>query len=229
MKPYLTSSEQRLNTKQLNQTVFLVDDHPTVRAGIRTLLEHEAGLHVIGEASCAKEALTKISKLKPDMAILDISLPDWSGTELAKQLRRKVSEVKLIALSIYDDTHHIQDFLAAGGMAYVPKSGLTRDLLAAVTEVSQGRYYLPETALIQLAGMFKDIPVLQDQLTERENSVIRLMAKGLTFKEIGQILELSPKTAATYRRRASEKLGLKSRAQLMRWVFEHPQVKTQSQ
>ncbi len=213
-------------TKQVRQiSLFLVDDHPTVRAGIRTLLDTQDTFHVVGEASDATEALKKLPELNPDIAILDLSLPDIDGIELARRLGESSPHIKLIALSLYDDPEHIRGFLSVGGMAYIAKANVAEQLLKAVSEVEQGRYYLPAKYHMQLAEeLKKNGPSKNLELTKREARVLDLMAQGLTFQEIGERLSISAKTAATYRQRAAEKLDIKTRAGLMKWVFEHPSV-----
>ncbi|AEB11108.1 response regulator [Marinithermus hydrothermalis] len=200
--------------------VFLVDDHPVVRAGIRFLLEAKGPVQVVGEAESGEEALEKIPLLKPEVAVLDLSLPGMSGIETAKTLRTRAPEVRLVALSMHEDPEYVQSFFEAGGQGYVPKSAVEAELVDAVLAVVRGEYYAPARLLSRVAREMANPHAREAKLTERELEVVRQIAEGKTYKEIAEHLGISEKTVATYRERAAEKLGLKTRAELVRWALE---------
>ena len=201
--------------------VLLVDDHAVVRKGIRALLETKSSLRIVGEAENGKEAIEKACELKPRIIMLDINLPDVNGLEVAKILRKKLPDSRLIALSMHNAPEYIQSFLEAGGSGYLPKTILDTQLLDAVAAVARGEHYLPPQVLTDLAkeianpNSFK-----QAKLTKRELDVVQHIAQGSTYKEIANILGISEKTVATYRERAAGKLGIKSRVELVRWALE---------
>ncbi|MCA9839689.1 MAG: response regulator transcription factor [Trueperaceae bacterium] len=203
-------------------SIFLVDDHAVVRAGIRMLLESKTQIHIVGEADSAELALERIPPLSPDIALLDLSLPGMNGIELARNLKQMMPKLRMIALSMHEDTEYVQGFLEAGGSGYVPKSALETQLLDAISAVSRGEYYAPTKLLAELAReMASPDPYKNAHLTDREKDVVRFIAQGCTYKEIAGLLGISEKTVATYRERAAEKLGVKTRAELVRWALEH--------
>lgn len=202
--------------------LFLVDDHAVVRAGIRLLLEAHDTISVVGEADSGEAALAKAPALAPDIVILDLTLPGINGIETAKALKQTLPSVRLIALSMHEDPEYVRGFLEVGGTGYVPKSSLETGLLDAVGAVSRGEYYAPAKLLAELArDLSGPDPYRNVKLTERERDVLKKIAGGCTYKEIAGHLGISDKTVATYRERAAEKLGLKTRAELVRYALQH--------
>ncbi|UCH27621.1 MAG: response regulator transcription factor [Trueperaceae bacterium] len=203
-------------------TLFLVDDHAVVRAGIRMLLNAKDNISVIGEAESGEEAIRTAPPLEPQIVLLDLSLPGMNGIETAKILKRLLPSSRFIALSMHEDPEYVQGFLESGGSGYVPKSALETQLIDAILAVSRGEYYAPAKLLAELAReMAGSDPYKNAKLTQREYEVVRQIAHGSTYKEIAEELGISEKTVATYRERASEKLGVKTRAELVRWALEH--------
>ena len=201
--------------------VFLVDDHAIVRAGVRALLAHHAALDVVGEAESGEEALVRVPAVAPDVVLLDLSLPGMNGIETARALRRSFPAARLVALSMHEDPEYVQGFLEAGGSGYVPKSSLETQLVDAILAVARGEYYAPAKLLAELAReMAQGDPYRNVKLTGRELEVVTQIAEGNTYREIAETLGISEKTVATYRERASEKLGVRSRAELVRWAIE---------
>lgn len=202
--------------------LFIVDDHAIVRAGVRMLLNAQDSLLVVGEAESAEEALEALPEAEADVVLLDLSLPGMNGIEAVRALRRRLPETRFIALSMHEDPEYVQGFLEAGGSGYVPKSSLEMQLVDAILAVSRGEYYAPARLLAELAReMATGDPYRNARLTQREHEVVRHIAHGSTYKEIAEALGISEKTVATYRERASEKLGVKTRAELVRWALEH--------
>lgn len=202
--------------------LFLVDDHAIVRAGVRSLLSAHDQLLVVGEAESGEEALIRVPAAKPDVVLLDLSLPGMNGIATARALREALPGLRLVALSMHEDPEYVQGFLEAGGSGYVPKSSLEAQLVDAILAVSRGEYYAPAKLLAELAReMAHGDPYKHVKLTPREIEVVRQIAQGSTYREIAETLGISEKTVATYRERASEKLGVRSRAELVRWALEN--------
>lgn len=200
--------------------VFVVDDHPVVRAGVRYILEASGEVEVVGEASSAEEALERIPTANPEIVLIDITLPGMDGIQLAQHLAGQ--KARLLALSMHEEPEHVEAFLQAGGSGYVTKSGLERELLDAVRALARGEHYLPHRllyALIRQEAQTKEPG--PEVLTPRELEVVHAIAQGLTYREIAEKMGISEKTVATHRERAAEKLGLKSRVDLARWATKH--------
>jgi len=214
-------AEAHVTTRQPIR-LFIVDDHAIVRAGVRMLLNAQDSLEVVGEAETAEEALEALPEIDVDVVLLDLSLPGMNGIEAVRVLRRRLPETRFIALSMHEDPEYVRGFLEAGGSGYVPKSSLEMQLVDAILAVSRGEYYAPARLLAELAReMATGDPYRNARLTQREHEVVRHIAHGSTYKEIAEALGISEKTVATYRERASEKLGVKTRAELVRWALEH--------
>ena len=204
--------------------IFLVDDHAIVRAGVRALLASKDQFRIVGEASSGDEAIRKVptAEPKPDVVLLDLSMPGLNGIETARRLKQEMDDVRFIALSMHEDPEYVQGFLEAGGSGYVPKSSLETQLVDAILSVSRGEYYAPAKLLADLAREMASVdPYRRVKLTPREHEVVKHIAYGSTYKEIAERLGISEKTVATYRERASEKLGIKTRAELVRWALEN--------
>jgi DNA-binding NarL/FixJ family response regulator len=209
-------------TRARRVRLFLVEDHAIVRAGLRALLATHDQLEVVGEADSGEAALAQVHDVKPDVILLDLSLPGISGIAAARALREASPAVRLVALSVHEDPEYVQGFLEAGGSGYVPKSSVETQLLDAIMAVSRGEYYAPAWLLAELAReMAHADPYRRARLTPRELEVVRQIAQGHTFREIAEELGISEKTVATYRERASVKLGVRSRAELVRWALEN--------
>jgi len=205
--------------------LMLVDDHALVRSGVRSLLElHDSTsmkLDVVAEAGSAEQALQLAEALAPDVVLLDLSLPGRSGIEALGDLRKALPDARFVALSMHEDPEYVQRFLDGGGNGYVPKTSLETELVDAILAVDRGEYYVPARLLAQLSrALANPDPRRTAQLTERERDVVKGIATGFTYREIAAELSLSEKTVATYRERASEKLGVRSRAELVRWALE---------
>lgn len=205
--------------------LMLVDDHALVRSGVRSLLElHDSGttmLEVVGEAGSAEEALAAVAALAPDVVLLDLSLPGRSGLEALPDLRAAAPGARFVALSMHEEPEYVKRFLEGGGSGFVPKTSLEAQLVDAILAVARGEYYVPANLLAQLVHeLAHPDPTRDVQLTTREEQVVTAIATGATYREIGTDLGLSEKTVATYRARASEKLGVRSRAELVRWALE---------
>jgi DNA-binding NarL/FixJ family response regulator len=201
--------------------IFLVDDHPIVRTGVRALLRRGGRMEVVGEADSGEAALELVPRLQPDVALIDLSLGEMGGIELARRLHSCAPKIRLVALSMHEEADVVKDFFEAGGVGYVPKSSVETQLVDAVAAVIRGEFYTPPNllgALAQRASL--DTLRVQAPLSRREREVVRRIALGSTYREIAEELRISEKTVATYRERAAEKLGVQHRVGLVRWAFE---------
>jgi two-component system response regulator NreC len=198
--------------------VVLVEDHLLVRSGLRHLLEAKGPVRVVGEAGSCREALELLEKVQADVAILDVSLPDGTGIALCQRLRERFPELRLLALSMHEDAEYVRGFLQAGGQGYVSKAAVDHELLDAVLAVARGERYLNPALAMRLAMELVRESAEEAPLSPREEEVLRLLAQGLSHKEVAEKLGISEKTVATYRERGMEKLGLASRSELLRYA-----------
>jgi len=197
-------------------SVFLVDDHGLVRAGFRRILEDSDEFDVVGEAGDAATAIEEITRLEPRIVLMDISLPDGSGIEATRTIHERLPECLIVMLSQYDRVHFVEDALRAGASGYLLKTADADELRAGLRSVLAGNRSLsPEVAnrLFQgISGSGSDNP----RLTKRESEVLKLVAEGLSSKEIAANLDISPRTAETHRANLMNKLNVGSVAELVR-------------
>jgi two-component system response regulator NreC len=200
-------------------TIVLADDHPLVRQGIRILLERES-LEVVGEAADGVEAVRLAEKYKPDVAILDLSMPIMNGITAVGEIRKVSPRTKVILLTMYTEDHHILQALHAGVKACVTKTQAVEHLIVAVREVCAGGVYLsPSVSGAVVQAYLTKSDVHYDPLTDRERHVLQLVAEGNTTKEIAGILGVAPKTAETHRVKVMDKLDIHSTAGLVRYAI----------
>jgi len=201
--------------------VVLADDHPITLAGLRMLIEADEHLELVGEATSGPQALDAILASKPDVAILDISLPQMNGIALARHLARECPSVGVVALTSHEDRSYLEQALEAGVRGYVLKKSTAACLLLAVRGVHVGGLYIdPAVAGDRFKPSRRTKPRATGapQLTGRETEVLKSVARGLTNKEIAGKLDLSPKSVETYRARGATKLGLKTRSDIVRYA-----------
>jgi len=201
--------------------IALVDDHPVVLAGIRALLQGVPEVELVGEANTGAAGLRAICEYMPDIAVIDLSLPDISGMELARRVSRRCPEVKIIALTVHEDRAYVYPVLDAGARGYLLKRSAAEELLRAIRAVNQGAIYL-DPAIAERASMSApELALVGDneggELSRREEDVLKLVAQGFSNKQIAGELEVSVKSVETYKARASEKKGLHSRADIVRY------------
>ncbi len=206
-------------------TIFLADDHTVVRAGLRALLESDEEISVVGEAENGHVAFESIMKLKPDIAILDISMPEMTGIEAALGLKKNNVKTKILFLSMYTDDEYVVSAINAGAHGYIVKQSASSSLVDAVKHVKSGRvYFSPEisNAVVSLQNEKGQIRVTrsEDVLTHRELGVLKLLAEGLKNKEISERLFISTKTVEKHRENIRRKLGINDVAGLTRYAIE---------
>ena len=197
--------------------VLLVDDHELMRDGLRTLFAQDAEFEVVGEAEDARTAVELAAASRPDVVIMDVSLPDLSGIEATRQVLGQAPEVKVVALSVHDDPDYVAGMLEAGASGYVLKGAAAVELLHAVRAALAGHSYLSPKLT---AAVFDQVQALagHPELSEQEREVLRLISEGLKTPEIARQLNLSPNTVHTYRRRIMDKLGRHSVAALTKYA-----------
>lgn len=204
--------------------VALADDHPIVLAGLRHLIETETDLELVGEASSGQSARRLIGDRLPDVAVIDISMPEINGITLARRLAEDCPGVRVIIMTLYEERSFLKQALAAGVKGYVLKRSAAENLVSAIRAVRHGETYVdPLLADEVRKGSTPPADMVPQAaaslgLTDREASVLKYSARGLTTKEIAARLELSGKTVETYKFRAAEKLGLKTRAEIVRFA-----------
>ena len=205
--------------------LLLVDDHAVVRSGLRTLLEQEADLDIVGEAGTAREAVEQVKDLQPDLVLMDIGLPDRSGIEATQTIKRAWPQVAVVALTIHEDEEYFFPMLQAGASGYVPKRAAPEELLTAIRTAALGEIYLyPSLAKLLvrdfLAGNHTaETPTALDELTEREREVLAYLAEGSSNPEIAEALVISPKTVARHRENIMRKLNLHTRTELVKYAI----------
>jgi len=204
--------------------LLLVDDHPVLRAGLRAILSAQPDLDVVAEADSGESAVVLAREFRPDLVLLDFSLPGMTGAEAARAIRVEAPLVRILAISVHDELAIVRRLLESGADGYILKRSGCDELVHAVRTVAAGGSYLdpklprrPARASLR-ASPVHDLGV--EVLSAREAEVARLLARGLTMKEIAQQLALSPRTLESYRARAMEKLGLRSRADLIRYAIK---------
>ncbi|MBI3362469.1 MAG: response regulator transcription factor [Chloroflexi bacterium] len=205
-------------------TILLADDHAVLRAGLRMLLDAQPDLTVVGEAGQGSEALKLAGELKPDLILLDLTMPGLSGLEALPLLRKAAPESHVLILTMHDDESYLRQALRTGAAGYVLKKAADNELLSAIRAVMRGEVYVhPSLTKALIEDLLPDSPAIPrdpwDELSEREREVLVLVALGHTSAEIAERLSISPKTAETYRARGMEKLGLRSRAALVKYAL----------
>jgi two-component system, NarL family, response regulator NreC len=209
--------------------ILIVDDHAILRAGLRLLINAQPDMEVVSEAMDGKEALWKAREMKPDVALMDITMPKTGGLQALEQLRQVCPHTRILVLTMHDDPAYARWVLAAGGLGYVVKRAADSDLLAAIRVVYRGRTFVDPTlagSLVQeLLGKQAsagpaDRGVSRILLSPREREVLRLLAQGYTNQQAAKWILVSVKTVETYRARIAQKLGLHSRAELTRYALE---------
>jgi two-component system response regulator NreC len=203
--------------------VLVVDDHAVVRSGIRSLLAAEADFEVVGEASNARDAIFEARALKPDVILLDVVMPGESGIEVLPKLKREAPDAKVLVLSMQDDPRYVREAFAQGANGYVLKEAADAEVVGAAREIAAGGEYVHPAlgARLVAAEAHARAAAAADPLSDREREVLRLRALGHTNQEIAKQLYISVRTAETHRAHIMQKLGLSTRAELVRHAIAH--------
>jgi DNA-binding NarL/FixJ family response regulator len=205
--------------------IFLADDHAVVREGLKALINAEPGMVVVGEAADGLSACEQIAALRPDVAVMDLSMPVLTGSQATERLRAECPQVRVLALTVHEHRVYIRQLLAAGAAGYVLKRGAPEELIRAIRVVAAGGVYLDAAMAGQVVGGFVRRSAGEAgpkgvELSDREAEVAQLTAAGQTTKAIAAGLDVSAKTVETYRARAMQKLGLQTRADLVRYAVQ---------
>jgi DNA-binding NarL/FixJ family response regulator len=211
-------------TTPLRTRVLVADDHAVVRHGVRRILAAEPDFEVIAEAGDGAEAVATALALRPDLVILDVSMPRLTGLQAAGELGRRAPGIRLLMLSMHDDEQYLFEALRAGASGYVLKSGVDRDLVEAARATMRGESFLyPDAAAAlikdRLARAAAGEAISDDPLTPRETEVLKLIAEAHTNQGIAQLLVISEKTVENHRARILEKLGMRDRVELTRYAI----------
>lgn len=203
--------------------LILADDHQLVREALRVLLEKEADIAVVGEAADGRALLQRVAELRPDMVIIDISMPDMDGIEATRRLHVDYPSIKVIALSMFCNPLYALEILAAGASAYVAKASAGEHLLQAIHEVAANKRYLSPKIAAELAGdsVHAKAADYVSNLGRRELDVMKLLVEGLTSSEIADRLQLSELTVETDQRTILQKLECRNLADLIKYAIRH--------
>ena len=203
--------------------VLLADDHPVVRGGLRGLIDAQSDMEVVGEACDGQDAVRFAIDLRPDVVVMDVSMPGFSGAEATERIRDECPHVRVLALTAHEDRGYLQLLLKAGAAGYALKRVAAEELVRAVRSVAAGKTYIdPAVAGQLIAGTTRragsDQVGTQAELSNREREVLRFTAQGYAVKHIAARLNVGIRTVETYKTRAMEKLGLKTRADIVRYA-----------
>jgi len=220
-------------SKNAKIRLLVADDHAILRSGLRMLINGQPDMEVVGEAEDGEGALQKAAESQPDVAILDITMPKAGGLKAVAEIRDRSPATRVLVLTMHNEPAYLRTALAAGAHGYVLKKSVDADLLAAIRAVHLGKTYVdPELAdhlvrdALRATRRIPSSDPHQTTLSERELQVLRLVAEGFSSREIAAQIFVSTKTVETYRARISEKLGLKSRAELVQYALESQMLST---
>ena len=202
----------------VKSSVVLVDDHPIVLAGLKSIIENSDDFTLKGDASSGTQGLALITETRPDLAVIDLSMPGMGGVELVRAVGKAVPSVMVLVLTVHEEPAYVQQVMKAGSRGYVLKRSAAEELLRALRAVVANGLYIDPAVAAKLLGQFKRSPLMTADLSERELDVMKSTARGFSNKEIASRLEISVKTVETYKARAMEKLTIRTRADLVRYA-----------
>jgi len=209
--------------------ILIADDHGVLRAGLRALLNAEADLDVIGEASNGHEALRLADELRPDVILLDLSMPDMGGLDAARQLKELLPSARILILTVHEDESLLRETIQAGAAGYITKRAIESELINAIHAVQRGDLYvhpsMTRALLQQNAPAPPTDPNLVEALTPREIDVLRLIAQGYTNRQVAEELCISVRTVESHRANLMGKLNVRGRVELVRYAKEHNLIK----
>lgn len=200
--------------------IILADDHPLVLEGIKACLEVEPHIEILATVSDGQQALASARELSPDLVVLDINMPNLNGIDTIEIFREELPDIKLLILSMHDSKEYVSTAIAMGARGYVLKDVSTREIVTAIETVYNGGSYF-SSGIADLLMTLQSEPREQEVLTTREQSVLLLLADGLSNKEVARELDISVRTVETHRKNLRKKLGIASTAGLTRYVIEN--------
>jgi DNA-binding NarL/FixJ family response regulator len=206
-----------------DKSVLIVDDHPMFREGLRARILRDAEFRVVEEAGTGIEALRKAKELKPDLVVVDISLPDQSGIQLTREIQSLLPQTNIMVVSMHSEIDYVMDALHAGAIGYVVKGSASERLMEGLETVARGGHFLDSSLSAEIAKKLMELPPegaelllhsSYETLTPRQQEVMRLLASGFSNKRIAEVLCISPKTVENHRSQIMEKLGLHNSVEL---------------
>ena len=205
--------------------ILLADDHELLRQGLRTLIEDQSGWQVCGEATTGREAVAKARELKPDIVVMDFTMPELNGMEATRQIRAALPRTQVLLLTMHESEELVREVLAAGARGYVLKSDAGRVLVDALKALAdQKPYFTSRISALVLEGYLNPITREKATLTPREREIVQLVAEGRSTKELADRLGISPKTAETHRTNIMRKLNLHSVSEVVRYAIRNKLV-----
>jgi two-component system response regulator NreC len=208
--------------------VVIADDHAIVRGGLRALIHDEIGLELIGEAAGGYEAIELVEKDQPDVLVLDISMPDLDGISVTRRLKQNYPNLQILILTLHEDEAMLKEAIKAGASGYILKRAAESELISAIQIILRGDMYVDPSMLRSLLGEPKPVPAQQEtpveSLTPRETEILRLIVEGYTNRQIAEHLNISIRTVEGHRANISDKLGLHSRLELVRYARQHGMI-----
>lgn len=203
--------------------IIIADDHRVFIEGMRALLKENPDFEVVGDAENGQELVEKVTKLKPEVVLTDIQMPIMDGISATLEIQKKEPKTRVMALSMLLESASIKKMLAAGAFGYINKTTSKEELFVAINKIAAGEKYFSAEVTSQLMNNFTEKPKNKqiDVLTKREKEILILISKGLTDKEIADIVFLSPLTVTTHRKNILSKLGLKNKVELTRFAIEN--------
>ena len=205
--------------------ILLADDHELLRQGLRTLIEHQSGWQVCGEATTGREAVAKARELKPDIAVMDFTMPELNGMEATRQIHAALPRTQVLILTMHESEELVREVLAAGARGYVLKSDAGRVLVDALKALAdQKPYFTSKVSALVLEGYLNPLTRENPALTPREREIVQLVAEGRSTKELADRLGIRPKTAETHRTNIMRKLNLHSVSEVVRYAIRNKLV-----
>jgi DNA-binding NarL/FixJ family response regulator len=203
--------------------VLLVDDHAILREGIKALLEKQDNIEVVAEAADGREAISRVAQFRPDVVVLDISMPMMDGLESTRQMKRDNPDIKVLVLTMHDNEEYFFQLLRAGASGYVTKKSVSRELVSAIEAVYRGEsFFCPSMAKFLLSDFLRLDKVVentsQEELTPREREIVKLIAEGYTNQQIADLLHRSVKTIESHRSNILRKLGIHDSIELVKYA-----------
>jgi two-component system, NarL family, response regulator NreC len=208
--------------------VLIADDHAIVRAGLRALIRAEPGLELVGEAAGGYEAIAMVEKNRPDVLVLDLSMPDLDGISVTRNIRPRFPGLRILVLTLHEDEALLKEAIKAGAAGYILKRAAEAELISAIQIILRGDLYVDQSMVRTLLGDPVQAPSPQsssaESLTSREKEILKLIVDGFTNRQIGERLVISIRTVEGHRANISDKLGLHSRVELVRYAREHGMI-----